>query len=72
MWYSRHIEGMEPGQTLRFRLREFEDQHGQAFRAGGFFATREPERMVLAELETVEGAGPVLLRLVVVGQTEAR
>ncbi len=72
MWFSRPIDGLAPGETLRFHLREFTDEHGQAFRAGGFFATREPERLVLAELETDEGRGPVLLRLIVVGQTEGQ
>ena len=72
MWFSHEIEGLEPGQTLRFNLYNFKDQHGESFRAGGFFATREPERLVLAELETDEGNGPTLLRLIVVGQTEAQ
>jgi len=70
MWFSRPIDSFRPGQTLRFGLREFRDEHGDAFRAGGFFATREPDRIVLAELETDEGNGPVLLRLIVVGQTD--
>lgn len=72
MWFSHEIDGLAPGQTLRFNLRQFKDQHGEGFRAGGFFATREPERVVLAELETDEGTGPTLLRLIVVGQTEAQ
>lgn len=72
MWYSRPIEGLEPGGSLRFPLHEFRDEFGEAFYGGGFFATREPERLVLAELETEDEAGSILLRMIVVGQTEVQ
>ena len=47
---------------LRLELSEFKDEYGQEFRAGGFWATRKPERLVLAQLEAEEG----MLGLVVV------
>lgn len=72
MWYHRDIDGFAPGQTLRFSLSEFKDEFGDHFRGGGFFATREPERLVLAELETAQPTGTRLLRMVVVGQAEAQ
>lgn len=61
--FSHPIEGLEVGQTLRLDLREFRDEFGETFRAGGFFATRNPEALVLCELET-EGR---MYGLVVVG-----
>lgn len=51
-YYSRPIEGMAIGQSFTFRLTEFRNEHGEPFRGGGFFATKKPERMVLAELES--------------------
>lgn len=61
-WYSREIPGLGVGETLRLELSEFKDEYGQEFRAGGFWATRKPERLVLAQLEAEEG----MLGLVVV------
>jgi hypothetical protein len=72
--FSRQIDGLAVGQTLRFPLREFRDQFGEAFRAGGFFAVERPDMLAVAELETVPpspGAGrPIMLGLVVVGVTQ--
>ncbi|KAA0216002.1 MAG: hypothetical protein DYG94_09930 [Leptolyngbya sp. PLA3] len=50
--FSHPIEGIDVGQTLRLDLREFRDEFGESFRAGGFFATRNPEALVLCDLET--------------------
>jgi hypothetical protein len=61
--YSRSIEGLAIGQTLRLDLREFYDQWGDSFRAGGFFATRDPDGLVLVEIES----GDALTGLVMVG-----
>jgi hypothetical protein len=65
-WYSLPIERLEVGQTLDLDLWDFRDRHGEPFQAGGFFATRKPERLVLAQLES----GDELLGLVVVGRGE--
>ncbi len=66
--FSLPIDGLAVGQTLTLDLRSFRDQYSEAFRAGGFFATEKPDRLVLAQLET-RGADdhPVMLGLVVVG-----
>ena len=50
--FSRPIEGFEPGQTLTLDLYEFRDEYQDQFRAGGFFATRDPDPVVLVQLET--------------------
>lgn len=61
--FSHPLDALAVGQTLRLDLREFRDEFGEAFRAGGFFATRNPEALVLCELET-EGR---MYGLIVVG-----
>lgn len=50
-WYSRTIEEMPVGASVNLHLGSFRDQYGQAFRAGGFFATERSERLVQAQLE---------------------
>lgn len=65
--FGLQIEGLAIGQTLRLPLRSFRDEFGEPFRAGGFFATEKPERLVLAEIQT----GDTLAGLVVVGPVEA-
>ncbi len=65
--YSRDIESLAPGQSVEFPLESFVDEHGDVFRGGGFFATEIPERLVLAQLETLNDERTlVLLGLVVV------
>lgn len=49
--YSRPIDGLASGQTLTLDLYDFRDQYQDAFRAGGFFATRDPDRVILVEIE---------------------
>lgn len=66
-WYSRPIDGLAVGETLRLPLKSFRDEHAYAFRGGGFFAVEKPERLALAELEIEREGFPVFLRLVVVG-----
>lgn len=50
--YSRPIDGLAIGESLDLPLRGFVDEFGDPFRAGGFFATREPDPVVLAQLES--------------------
>ena len=59
------IEGLAVGETLELDLREFKDQFGSAFRAGGFFASERPQRLVLLQIETKgEGAGLMTMTVV--------
>ena len=64
-WFSREIEGLDVGQTLKFRLNEFKDTFGDNFRGGGFWATRNADRLVQAQLETADS----LVGLVVVARS---
>lgn len=68
--YSRPILGLAPGETLRLNLYEFRDEFGEKFRAGGFFATKLPDKVVHAQLETIVDGETELVGLVVVGQDE--
>ena len=50
-YFSRPLDGLAVGQTVRIGLTELRNEHGESFRSGGFFATERPENMVLAQLE---------------------
>jgi hypothetical protein len=50
--YSRPIDGLRIGQSIDLSLHEFRNEHSQPFRAGGFFATDLPSKLVLAEIES--------------------
>lgn len=63
-WYGLAIDGLAVGQTVTLELGKFTDRYGQAFRAGGFFATEAAEPVVQVQVQ--EQTGP-LLGLVVVG-----
>ncbi|GIK19235.1 MAG: hypothetical protein DYG93_09945 [Leptolyngbya sp. PLA2] len=65
--YSRPIAGFEAGRTITLPLKQFRDEYGDAFRGGGFFATEQPDRVVMAELETTTDNQTVIYGLVVVG-----
>ena len=49
--FSREISEFGLGDSLELDLREFVDEFGNPFRAGGFFATRQPHDVVLVEIE---------------------
>jgi len=68
--FGRPIEGFVPGETLTLDLYDFRDEFGEVFRGGGFFATKRPEQVVHAQLETLVDGESVLVGLVVVGQDE--
>jgi hypothetical protein len=56
-----------PGETVELDLRQFVDEYGDTYKAGGFFAQRDPAPVVLAQLEANSPEGePVLYGLVVV------
>lgn len=65
-WYSREIEPLSPGESRSYQLDSFRDEFGESFRPGGFWATRPPDRLYLAQLEVERDGGPVLYGLVVV------
>lgn len=50
--YSREIEGLAIGETLTLDVGDFTDEFGARFRGGGFFATVNPDPLVMAEIET--------------------
>lgn len=70
--FSRPIDGLAVGESVRLPLREFRDSFQDDFKGGGFFALQTPERLVLAQIETPrpdalsEGQKPQLFGMVVV------
>ncbi len=50
-WYSREVAGIGVGQTVEYELSSFKDRFGDCFRAGGFFATVPPAKVVLVQIE---------------------
>lgn len=65
-WYSRDLQDWAPGQTITLPLDSFKDRYGVPFRAGGFFATTNPEKLVLMQIEHDN----TLTGLIVIGQSE--
>lgn len=65
-WYSAPIESLAVGESIELRQDSFRDQYGEAFRGGGFFATRKPMKVDLVQLETEEG----MVGLIAVGQPD--
>ncbi len=62
-WYGLDLPGLVAGETITLELGRFTDRYGTPFRAGGFFATERPDRLVIAQIEE-QGT---LTGLVVVG-----
>lgn len=54
-WFSREFPGLAIGQTVTYDLFEFQDRYGDTFRAGGFFATQRPDRVVQVQVEDASG-----------------
>jgi len=54
-WFAADIDGLASGERLVVPLERFRDENGLPPRAGGFFATRERDHVVLAEIETDRG-----------------
>jgi hypothetical protein len=50
--FSLPVDGLAVGQSLDLNLYDFVDEFGEKFRAGGFFATRNPDPVVLVQYET--------------------
>lgn len=76
MWingrFSRPIEGFAAGQTLTLDLYDFRDQYGETFRAGGFFATKAPDKVMHAQLETLVDGESRMIGLVMIDQDDIR
>lgn len=68
--FALDLEGLAVGQTLTLSLKAFKDEFGYSFRAGGFFASERPDRLVLAELQPIDSSPPEMLALVVVAEGE--
>lgn len=49
--FSLPIDEFGVGKTLELELTRFENDLGKRFRAGGFFATLSPKRVVLVQLQ---------------------
>lgn len=66
MWlnrfYSAEMPELAPGESVTMPLSSFRNEFGERFRAGGFFASRDPDFVVLAQVER----GEELVGLVVV------
>lgn len=65
-WYSLELASLKPGETITVDLARFKDRYGNPFRAGGFWAADNPEKLVLMQIEQ----GDKLTGLVVIGQAE--
>lgn len=50
--YSLPFDGLGVAQTRTYSLAEARDQYGTRFRAGGFFATEFPVKVVLTQIES--------------------
>ncbi|MGD9688149.1 MAG: hypothetical protein AB7K52_05770 [Phycisphaerales bacterium] len=50
-WWCREVDAIDIGETVRLDLTEFLDPYGEPFRAGGFFATEPPDRLLQAQFE---------------------
>lgn len=71
MWlnrrFSRPIDGIGVGETVKIDLTEFRDEYGQPFRPGGFFASEAPDVLALCQVEEAgEGGKTNLIGFVVV------
>ena len=64
--FSRELNPIPAGSTLRVNLWSLRDAYGEQFNAGGIWRTDEPTPVVIAELQTVES--PHLVGLIVIGQ----
>jgi hypothetical protein len=50
--FSHAFDGLTPGSRTTMSLKEFRNEYGEAFRAGGFFATQRSSDLVMAQIET--------------------
>lgn len=69
-WYAADIPDLVVGESVELRLSRFEDEFGDSFRGGGFFAAEAPDKIVKAELQTTRNGRTVLIPLIVVGDQD--
>lgn len=70
--FSRPIPGLASGQTVTLDLYDFRDQFGERFRAGGFFATKPPDKIMHTQLETIVDDETRMIGLITVDQDDIR
>lgn len=74
MWlnkrYSAPLPSVASGETAELDLRGFVDEFGDTFKAGGFFAQREPASVVLAQIEMTDPEGEDALYGLVIVQNK--
>ncbi|MCC6951424.1 MAG: hypothetical protein IT433_08250 [Phycisphaerales bacterium] len=69
--FSRELPGLAVGETLELDLREFIDEHGARFRAGGFFSAEPPKRVVLVQIaEAGEDGATTLTGLIAIAEPD--
>lgn len=51
-YYSLPVESFGVGQTLELELADFANEHGERYRAGGFFSAEPPKPIAMAQIET--------------------
>lgn len=59
--YARDVPAFSPGETLELDLTKFVDEYATAFKAGGFFATRTPDPVVVCELQIGDQLHPFVI-----------
>lgn len=64
--FSTPVEALNPGDSWDLSLLDFVDEFGDVYRAGGFFAQRDPAAVVLVEIETGQSDQRELVSFVVV------
>lgn len=69
--FSRDLPGLAVGESLELDLREFVDEHGARFRAGGFFSSEPPKRVVLVQIaETGQDGATTLTGLIAIAEPD--
>ncbi|MAO20252.1 MAG: hypothetical protein CMJ35_00100 [Phycisphaerae bacterium] len=68
--YSAPMPPVAAGETIELDLRQFVDEYGDTYKAGGFFAQREPAPVVLAQIELPGNEGEQILYGLVVVQNK--
>ncbi|MFG0306271.1 MAG: hypothetical protein ACF8Q5_08670 [Phycisphaerales bacterium JB040] len=59
--YALDVPAFPPGETLELDLTTFVDEYATPFKAGGFFATRTPDPVVVCELQTGDLIHPFVI-----------
>ncbi|MBA4038966.1 MAG: hypothetical protein C0468_01320 [Planctomyces sp.] len=60
-YYQLAIEPWAPGQTVVLSLDEFRDEYDAPYRAGGFFAGRNPDKVYQVQIEHADRLDGVVL-----------